>query len=118
MMSASQIVADLEKLIFDKEKQVMPQVEQHTSNALYSMLDQQTVLCNIYPLQHVRLTVAMQFNSSIHIQSHEKYIWEKYSDTGLLNGTFDIRCLKSSSIYPVPFTDWQTVFLQHLTLIF
>ena len=36
MMSASQILADLETLVFDREKKVMPQVEQLTINALFS----------------------------------------------------------------------------------
>lgn len=35
-MSASQILADLETLVFDREKKVMPQVEQLTINALFS----------------------------------------------------------------------------------
>ena len=38
MMSASQILADLETLVLDKEKKVMPQVEQFTANALFSKL--------------------------------------------------------------------------------
>ncbi|XP_025084142.1 myosin-10-like isoform X4 [Pomacea canaliculata] len=35
MMSASQILADLETLVFDKEKPVLSQVEHHTTNILY-----------------------------------------------------------------------------------
>ena len=36
MMSASQILSDLETLTLDREKKILPQVEQLTMNALYS----------------------------------------------------------------------------------